>query len=179
MVFFLSIALIFKGFTAVQSLLQAKAFSSVFCLESMSAPPVAFSCVLLPLLKLFQQQASPVFLPFMCKLFQQACFPCLAAHPLASLATLMSNALHCSLAAAAGCSSEPLAVLLSRQLPPGILCSAADPSAVPHSAFKQRACAWLEARGGEHINLTGDYVWQQNRLVKQGRFRPLRTCDES
>jgi hypothetical protein len=55
----------------------------------------------------------------------RACrLPCLAAHPLASLSALMSNALHCPLAAAAGCCPEPLAVLLSRQLPPGILCSA-------------------------------------------------------
>lgn len=30
----------------------------------------------------------------------------------------------------------------------------------------------------EHINLTGDYIWRQHKLVEQGRFRPLRTCAE-
>ena len=28
--------------------------------------------------------------------------------------------------------------------------------------------------GWEHINLTGDYVWQQNKSVGQGQFRSLR-----
>ena len=28
--------------------------------------------------------------------------------------------------------------------------------------------------GWEHINLTGDYVWRQDRRVKRGKFRPLR-----
>jgi hypothetical protein len=28
--------------------------------------------------------------------------------------------------------------------------------------------------GCEHINLTGDYTWQPNHRVSQGRFRPLR-----
>jgi hypothetical protein len=27
--------------------------------------------------------------------------------------------------------------------------------------------------GWEHINLTGDYVWRQNRRVESGKFRPL------
>lgn len=36
----------------------------------------------------------------------------------------------------------------------------------------------LSPLGWEHINLTGDYVWQQNRKVKQGNFRPLRTFTE-
>lgn len=31
--------------------------------------------------------------------------------------------------------------------------------------------------GWEHINLTGDYIWRQNRLVEQGEFRPLRFRD--
>jgi len=26
----------------------------------------------------------------------------------------------------------------------------------------------------KHINLTGDYVWKQNRTVQKGNFRPLR-----
>jgi TnpA family transposase len=37
----------------------------------------------------------------------------------------------------------------------------------------------LAPLGWEHINLTGDYVWRQNRLVEQGKLRPLRTRDEA
>jgi len=32
---------------------------------------------------------------------------------------------------------------------------------------------YLSPLGWEHINLIGDYSWQQNKLVKQGKFRPL------
>ncbi|MGD2092023.1 MAG: Tn3 family transposase [Candidatus Aminicenantes bacterium] len=32
----------------------------------------------------------------------------------------------------------------------------------------------LSPVGWEHINLTGDYVWKQNRIVAKGQFRPLR-----
>ena len=32
----------------------------------------------------------------------------------------------------------------------------------------------LSPLGWEHINLTGDYVWQQSRQVEQGKFRPVR-----
>ena len=32
----------------------------------------------------------------------------------------------------------------------------------------------LSPLGWEHINLTGDYIWQQSRQVEQGEFRPLR-----
>ena len=32
----------------------------------------------------------------------------------------------------------------------------------------------LSPLGWEHINLTGDYVWQQNKQVEKGKFRPLR-----
>ena len=32
----------------------------------------------------------------------------------------------------------------------------------------------LSPLGWEHINLTGDYVWRQNRRVESGKFRPLR-----
>jgi len=28
--------------------------------------------------------------------------------------------------------------------------------------------------GWEHVNLTGDYVWRQNRPVESRKFRPLR-----
>jgi hypothetical protein len=33
--------------------------------------------------------------------------------------------------------------------------------------------------GWEHVNLTGDYIWQQNKLVEQGQFRPLRMPSEA
>jgi hypothetical protein len=32
----------------------------------------------------------------------------------------------------------------------------------------------LSPLGWEHINLTGDYIWRQNRRVESGKFRPLR-----
>lgn len=37
----------------------------------------------------------------------------------------------------------------------------------------------LSPLGWEHINLTGDYGWHQNKLVEQGKFRPLRVLDEA
>ncbi len=37
----------------------------------------------------------------------------------------------------------------------------------------------LSPLGWEHINLTGDYGWHQNKLVAQGKFRPLRVLDEA
>lgn len=37
----------------------------------------------------------------------------------------------------------------------------------------------LSPLGWEHINLTGDYVWQQDKRVARGRFRPLRTPREA
>jgi TnpA family transposase len=33
----------------------------------------------------------------------------------------------------------------------------------------------LSPLGWGHINLTGDYVWRQNKQVEQGEFRPLRS----
>ena len=33
---------------------------------------------------------------------------------------------------------------------------------------------YLSPLGWEHINLTGDYVWKQNKQPKKGKFRPLR-----
>ena len=38
-----------------------------------------------------------------------------------------------------------------------------DDSLLPH----------LSPLGWEHINLAGDYSWQQNKHVEQGDFRPL------
>ena len=32
----------------------------------------------------------------------------------------------------------------------------------------------LSPMGWEHINLTGDYFWRQNKHVEKGEFRPLR-----
>jgi len=37
----------------------------------------------------------------------------------------------------------------------------------------------LSPLGWEHINLTGDYVWRQNRQVEQGKFSPLRMPGEA
>ncbi|MGR9035332.1 MAG: Tn3 family transposase [Gammaproteobacteria bacterium] len=37
---------------------------------------------------------------------------------------------------------------------------------------------YLSPLGWEHINLTGDYVWRQNRKVGNGLFRPLRTGEK-
>ncbi len=37
----------------------------------------------------------------------------------------------------------------------------------------------LSPLGWEHINLTGDYIWQQSRQVEPGKFRPLRALKES
>ena len=36
-------------------------------------------------------------------------------------------------------------------------------------------CKHLSPLGWEHINLTGDYVWKQNRVVGLGKYRPLRS----
>ena len=36
---------------------------------------------------------------------------------------------------------------------------------------------YLSPLGWEHINLTGDYNWQQSDQIKQGQFRPLRIKD--
>jgi len=33
---------------------------------------------------------------------------------------------------------------------------------------------YLSPLGWEHINLTGDYVWEQNKQPKKGKYKPLR-----
>ena len=33
---------------------------------------------------------------------------------------------------------------------------------------------YLSPLGWEHINLTGDYVWRQNKAIEAGQFLPLR-----
>lgn len=42
----------------------------------------------------------------------------------------------------------------------------------------ERLLSHLSPLGWEHINLTGDYIWRQNELVEQGKFRPLRMHGE-
>jgi Tn3 transposase DDE domain len=34
---------------------------------------------------------------------------------------------------------------------------------------------YLSPLGWEHINLTGDYIWQQSKSIQQGKFRSLRS----
>jgi len=34
---------------------------------------------------------------------------------------------------------------------------------------------YLSPLGWEHINLTGNYTWHEDKKVQQGKFRPLRT----
>jgi hypothetical protein len=36
----------------------------------------------------------------------------------------------------------------------------------------------LSPLGWEHINLTGDYVWRQNKQAQTGAFRPLRRASD-
>ena len=33
---------------------------------------------------------------------------------------------------------------------------------------------YLSPLGGEHINLTGDYLWRHSAKIGVGKFRPLR-----
>jgi len=37
----------------------------------------------------------------------------------------------------------------------------------------------LSPLGWKHINLTGDYVWQQGRTPRKGTFRPLRPFSQA
>lgn len=37
----------------------------------------------------------------------------------------------------------------------------------------------LSPLGWEHINLTGDYIWLQDKMLKQGKFRPLRMSNHT
>jgi TnpA family transposase len=41
-------------------------------------------------------------------------------------------------------------------------------------AVDEQLLKHLSPLGWEHINLTGDYVWKEDRCVKQGHLRPLR-----
>ena len=42
------------------------------------------------------------------------------------------------------------------------------------SLMLRKLGSYLSPLGWEHINLTGDYVWRQNRPRSPGKFRPLR-----
>ena len=43
----------------------------------------------------------------------------------------------------------------------------------------ERLLPHLSPLGWEHINLTGDYIWRQNKQVAQGKFRALRMPGEA
>ena len=38
---------------------------------------------------------------------------------------------------------------------------------------------YLSPLGWEHVNLTGDYVWNRSARVGAGKFRPLRPLAEA
>ena len=38
---------------------------------------------------------------------------------------------------------------------------------------------YLSPLGWKHINLTGDYIWQQKRSLDKGEFRPLNPIEKS
>ena len=46
-------------------------------------------------------------------------------------------------------------------------------------AIDEKLLPHLSPLGWEHISLTGDYVWQLNKQVEQGNFRPLRMRSEA
>ena len=47
-------------------------------------------------------------------------------------------------------------------------------SRAPHATDdKELGGSELKPLGWEHINLTGDYSWRQNKQVEPGAFRPL------
>jgi TnpA family transposase len=47
------------------------------------------------------------------------------------------------------------------------------------SSVDNKLLPHLSPLGWEHINLTGDYIWKQNKRLEKGQFRPLRTRDLS
>ena len=46
-------------------------------------------------------------------------------------------------------------------------------------SIEERLLPHLSPLGWEHINLIGDYTWQQNKQVEQGKLRPLQIIDEA
>tara|TARA_R100001369_G_scaffold45511_1_gene71745 strand:+ start:1567 stop:2241 length:675 start_codon:yes stop_codon:yes gene_type:complete len=49
----------------------------------------------------------------------------------------------------------------------------------PGQSIDEALLSHLSPLGWEHINLTGDYTWQQDKRVERGRFRPLRAPREA
>ncbi|WP_181017163.1 hypothetical protein [Pseudomonas syringae] len=47
----------------------------------------------------------------------------------------------------------------------------------PRAGRRRKATAdlhqYLLPLGGEHVNLTGDYLWVQSRKLEDGKFKPL------
>ena len=55
---------------------------------------------------------------------------------------------------------------------------AASTGAMASSAgtdFNKDWYQYLSPLGWEHINLTGDYIWHEDKKAQQGKFRTLRT----
>ncbi len=45
--------------------------------------------------------------------------------------------------------------------------------------LNEQLLSHLSPLGWEHINLTGDYVWRNNKKLAEGKYRPLRAVDIS
>lgn len=49
----------------------------------------------------------------------------------------------------------------------------------PGTGIDENLLPHMSPLGWEHINLTGDYIWRQDRQVEQGKFRSLRMPSEA
>ncbi len=45
--------------------------------------------------------------------------------------------------------------------------------------LNEQLLSHLSSLGWEHINLTGDYIWRNNKKFAEGKYRPLRPVDIS
>ena len=45
--------------------------------------------------------------------------------------------------------------------------------------LREQLLSHLSSLGWEHINLTGDYVWRNNKKLAEGKYRTLRAVDIS
>lgn len=45
--------------------------------------------------------------------------------------------------------------------------------------LNEQLLSHLSPLGWEHINLTGDYIWRNNKKLAEGKYRPLRPIDVS
>ncbi|ECA7217207.1 TPA: hypothetical protein MH395_26970 [Klebsiella pneumoniae] len=45
--------------------------------------------------------------------------------------------------------------------------------------LNEQLLSHLSPLGWEHINLTGDYIWRNNKKLAEGKYRPLRPVDIS